>query len=148
MNPGTPDPGADRGSRYGKLFRQAVAESVRDFWKENRHKIETGFWLVQLKRRGPWCPAAIMLIHTAYEPGNPTNLMERSPFLAAFVSGEPVDLEDVMSRRVHSITEDVYWRSCQEIDRARSLNVYDPRAHPRRAIKLAAMPLPGRGKSK
>ncbi len=105
---------------------------------------EPGFWLVRLKRDSAWCPAAIMRLQTACEPSNTENHMERSPFLAAFISGEPVDLEEVWHRRGRLISENAYWLACQEIDRARSQNIYDPRAYPRRPIKMGAMPLPTR----
>jgi hypothetical protein len=54
-----------------------------------------GFWLMRLVKGGPLVPACIQWIHTTHEPGEPENAMERSPFLAAFLAGKPVDLDRV-----------------------------------------------------
>lgn len=107
---------------------------------------EPGFWLVRKHRLGPWCPAAIIRLQTQHEPGNPDNPMERSPFLAAFVSGEPVDIEDVWHTRGRRIAPPEYWNAVGEIRRARQRNEYDPRLYPRRPIKPSAIPVPQRAR--
>ena len=51
---------------------------------------EPGFWLVRLAKGAPQVPACIRVVQTLAEPGDPLNLMDRSPFIAAFIAGEPV----------------------------------------------------------
>ncbi len=104
---------------------------------------EPGFWLVRKHRKGAWCPAAILRLKTEFEPGSrENNFMERSPFLAAFISGEVVALEDVWHSRGRRITQIEYWRAVDEIEKAKARGDYDPRSHPFRAIKLDAIPIP------
>jgi hypothetical protein len=100
---------------------------------------DPGFWLVRIHRAGAWCPAAIMRLRTQHEPGNPENEMERSPFLAAYISGGVVALEDVWHRRGRAISAGEYWQAVGEIERARARNEYDPRLDPRKPANLGAI---------
>lgn len=100
---------------------------------------EPGYWLVRIHRKGPWNPAAILRLRTKHEPGNLDNRMERSPFLAAFISGEVVSLEDVWHRRGRPMLEVDYWDAVSEIEYARRMNEYDPRLHPNKPMQLGAI---------
>lgn len=101
-----------------------------------------GFWLIRCVPKGPWAPAAIMRLNTSSEPGQPDNLMDRSSFLAAFISGQPVALADVWLRRGRIITRAEYNRAVAEIGEAVRANVYDPRCQPWKPVDISALPLP------
>lgn len=105
---------------------------------------ETGYWLVRRGQGFPWCPAAILRLLTAYEPECPENRMEgtRSPFLAAFVSGEPVSIAEVWERRGRPISRAEYQRQLAEMAANLRLNRYDPRFRPGDRVKLAALTIP------
>lgn len=60
---------------------------------------QEGYWLIRLVKGGAEVPAAIIRHHTRYEPGNVLNAMERSSFLAAYIGGEEVPLDNVWLRR-------------------------------------------------
>src|SRR5579863_595485 len=79
---------------WAALWRQAKEQSILDCERETP---SVGFWAVALVNRGPLVPVAIMRIETASEPGEPENDMRgtRSPFLAAFIAGEIVGIDDV-----------------------------------------------------
>ena len=95
---------------------------------------QPGFWLVRLAKGGPQAPAAIVRVHTTAEPGNPSNAMERSPFLAAFIAGEPVDLDAVWLLRGEPITEAEYRFRVADIEHAKAWRPDDPRGKPREAV--------------
>lgn len=66
---------------------------------------QPGYWKIRLVKGGPYVPACIRRVQTTHEPGRPDNIMERSPFIAAFILGAPADLAEVWSRRGHEITK-------------------------------------------
>lgn len=101
-----------------------------------------GYWLLRLAKNGPRLPAAIMWVHTTREPGNPMNAMERSPFLAAFIAGDPVSLDEVWLRRGTAIAEDEYNFRIADLRHARKFRPDDPLTKPREAIDLDNVPLP------
>lgn len=83
-----------------------------------------------------------MRLNTSAEPGQLDNLMDRSSFLAAFISGQPVALADVWMRRGAVITRAEYNRAVAEIAEAVSANIYDPRTSPWKPVDIDALPLP------
>jgi hypothetical protein len=103
---------------------------------------QSGFWLIRCVPRGPWCPAAIMRVQTRFEPGCPENLMDRSAFHCAFISGQPVSIQDVWLRRGRVISRSLYNEALAEIAEAVRANVYDPRCRPFVAVDIAALPIP------
>lgn len=103
---------------------------------------QEGFWLVRQVKGGPRVPAAIMVVHTTQEPGEPGNLMERSPFVAAFVAGEPVAVDVVWLHRGESITEADYNFRVADIEWAKEHAPDEPQAQPRRRIDLMQATLP------
>ncbi|MBN9497826.1 MAG: hypothetical protein J0H39_13805 [Alphaproteobacteria bacterium] len=103
---------------------------------------QPGFWMVRLVKGGPEVPARIYRHVTAREPGNETNAMERSPFLAAEIAGETVALDDVWLRTGRPIDEAEYRFQIADHAHAREWRPRDAKAQPRRAIDLMATALP------
>lgn len=101
-----------------------------------------GFWLMKLRKGAPEVPAAIMWVHTTHEPGNPDNLMERSPFLAAFIAGEPVSLNRVWESRGRPISETEYRYLLADLEWVRQYAPTDPKANPRQKVDLSTMAPP------
>lgn len=107
-------------------------------------KPEVGRWLVRLGKNTPRVPAAIMWVETTAEPGEPQNDMHgtRSPFLAAFIAGEPVGLDEVWLRRGEPISELEYRFQIADGIHAKAFRPGDPKAEPRKQIDLMQVPLP------
>ena len=137
------------------LSAQAVA-SLPGAWVRQANPIRPGYWLVRA-RTGPrqWgalVPAAIMLVQTKAEPGEPENIMDRSPFVAAFVAGEPVSIYS-LQQETHTFGERIY-RTEKVIDRAEhDYRVADlrwaqehapdePQAQPHKTLDLMQAPMP------
>lgn len=97
---------------------------------------QEGYWLVRLVKKGPLVPAAIIREHTTAEPGNPTNKMERSPTLAAYIAGNPCDIDKVWLRRGAPISEAEYKYQVADGEWARSYAPNDPKAEPNKPIDL------------
>jgi len=91
-----------------------------------------GFWMVRLVRGGPEVAACIRWEQTTHEPGNPENLMERSPSLVAYIAGEPVASLDLWTMRRRPIT-------VQEYNAALAKS---PATDPRQRIDPLTAPLP------
>lgn len=89
-------------------------------WARDANAIKPGYWLVRARLGprawGPLCPAAIVRIHTTEEPDEPMNAMDRSPFWAAFVAGQPVSIYS-LQQETHTFGERIY-RAEKIIDRA------------------------------
>ena len=103
---------------------------------------QPGFWIVRCVPNGPLCPAAIVRLQTMYEPGEPTNRMERSAFQGAFISGQPVSIKEVWGRRGRIVSRSEYEHALAEIAASMSENVYDPRCQPFVPVDIAALPIP------
>jgi hypothetical protein len=91
---------------------------------------------------GPEVPACICVVQTLHEPGIPENLMERSPFLAAFILGKPAGLDEVWKRRGREIDRGEY---DYRVDDARWAKAFAPReaiARPRQRVDWLDQPLP------
>lgn len=91
-----------------------------------------GYFLLKLARGGPSVAACIVRIETDREPGEETNRMERSSFLAAFVNGQVTDLADVWERKGVEITAAEYIR----------IAARGPVAEPRKALSVRDAALP------
>lgn len=113
-----------------------IARAAAPAARQSRKMLEPqpGFWLVRPARGAPLVPAAIMRVLTTHEPGDPSNAMERSPFLAAFIAGEPVDLDAVWLRRGEPIGESEYRFRIADLAHAKAWRSGDPLAEPRRAV--------------
>jgi hypothetical protein len=105
---------------------------------------QEGFWLIRCASKGPWVPASIMRLQTVVEPGEPENRMDgtRSPFTAAYISGEVVAVDAVWLRRGRVITRAEYAKQVAEIAANRRAGRYDPRLKPYRAVEMENLELP------
>jgi hypothetical protein len=103
-------------------------------------KPEPGYWLVKAVKRGPLIPAAILWLDTRSEPGNPDNLMERSPHLCGFLAGEPVSPWSIWERRGIPIDEARYRFEVADGAWAKEHAPQEPKANPRQPIDLTALP--------
>ena len=103
---------------------------------------QPGFWLMRLTKGGPRVPASIQIVHTVFEPGRAGNRMERSPFLAAFIAGEPVAIEDVWLRRGETVTKAEHDFRVADLCWARANAPDEPQASPRKRIDLMQAKLP------
>ncbi len=106
---------------------------------------ETGWWTVRLGRGTPRVPAAIMWIEPiAAEPGEPLNDMQdtRSGFLAAFIAGEPVGIEEVWHRKGQPISEAEYQFLVAEAAWVRQHAPDEPVANPTKRVDLSQMRIP------
>lgn len=101
--------------------------------------------IVRLVKNGPLCPAATMWVTTRAEPGQPDNRMERSPFIAAFVSGEPTDPRRLFASGKAGSTHidaKTYAALLAEIAANVRAGRYDPRTAPFSPVDVARLPLP------
>ena len=105
---------------------------------------EVGFWTVRYGRNTPRVPAAIMWVRTEAEPGEPQNDMvgTRSRFLAAFIAGEPVDIEAVWHRKGAPISEEEYRFLCADAMYARQYAPHEPAAQPTKRVDLSQLKVP------
>lgn len=101
-----------------------------------------GYWLIRLAKGGPLVPASIQRIHTTFEPGNPQNEMDRSPFLAAFINGNPVSLEEVWHRKGQPISKEEYLFQLADSAWVRDYAPNDPKANPKKAVDFSTLPIP------
>jgi hypothetical protein len=71
-------------------------------WVSRADPPRVGYWLARVRvgpgQYGPLCPAAIIRVQTVCEPGQESNLMDRSPHYAAFLAGEPVSIWTLLQR--------------------------------------------------
>lgn len=105
---------------------------------------QPGFWLIRTVKGGPRVAACIKIVCTTAEPGQPDNDMHgtRSPFLAAFVLGEPVDLDRVWLTRGEPITEHEHDFRVRDAAWVRQYRPSEPMAQPHKPIDLLQAPLP------
>ncbi len=107
-------------------------------------RAEVGFWTVRYGKNTPRVPAAIMWVETLAEPGCQENDMRgtRSRFLAAFIAGEPVDIEAVWHRKGAPISEEEYRFLCAEAAWSRANAPEEPAAQPMKRVDLSRLPVP------
>jgi hypothetical protein len=90
-----------------KVNMQAVNMLNALLWVSRADPPRTGFWLARVRvgpgKYGPLVPAAIVIEHTTCEPGE-DNPMDRSPFYAAYLAGEPVSVWTLL-QRTHTAPE-------------------------------------------
>lgn len=86
--------------------------------------------------------AAIVRHQTLFEPGNPSNLCDRSPFLVAYINGTEVPVEDVWTRRGRPISEKEYEFLIRDVDWARQHAPASSLAKPQERVDLRTVPVP------
>jgi hypothetical protein len=124
--------GKDRGSIFDAMTPAMLDRAL--LFNRRHSRPEPGFWLVRRSKGGAWVPAAIILFHTTSEPGQPDNVMERSPFLAAFIEGKPAALDEVWLRRGREIEEWEYRHAVDDQDWLRRHRPGDARANSYRPV--------------
>lgn len=107
---------------------------------------ECGHWLVRLRRGAPKVPAAILRLEVADEPDNPRE--DHSSYLAAFIAGDPVSLDEVWHRRGEPISEAEYSWRVADLQWAKRYAPSEAIARPQEAVSLFDEPaiLPPRRK--
>lgn len=98
-----------------------------------------GWWAVRLVSGGPEIAARIFRVHTTFEPGEPQNLMIRSPFLAAEIDGRTVDPEEVWTRRGRAISPEFYDWLLADRKWARAHAPASPEANPTRKVDVRSL---------
>ena len=98
-----------------------------------------GYWAIRLTSGGPEVAACIRLEQSLWEPGEPTNLLDRSPILTARINGEIVPLDDVWLRRGREIDEATYAWLLADRRWAKTYAGHLPEARPRQAVDLRAL---------
>ena len=106
------------------------------------NKPEPGYWMMKLGKGTVESPCSIQWEHTTYEPGNPENVMERSPILTARINGEIVDLELVWTRRGREITKVEYDFHIADIEWLKQNQPDHPKANPTEKVDFLKAPLP------
>lgn len=101
-----------------------------------------GFWLCRLTKGGPLVPCAIELRACPHEPGDPSNVMERSPTLVGFIDGEEVHPSRVPWMFGEAIDAAEYRYRVADAAWARKHAPHAPRANPRERIDLLKTALP------
>ncbi len=134
---------------YGRLFREAVTESVRDYYREHHELLVPGHWLIRLRKMAPQIPARTYWCD--HEPGNPENKRDRWPlrFLAGEIAGDVADPLDIFGARDRvplkprqplKTPEQEYSYRCARMRHAKKYEPEDPLAQPYRAIDLTKIP--------
>ena len=103
---------------------------------------EPGYWLIRLVKGGPECPACIQYEQTKFEPGNPSNCMDRSSILTARINGEIVRWERVWHTRGRTIDKAEHDFRVADGDWAAANAPDEPMADPTRRIDHLQVPLP------
>ncbi len=109
-------------------------------------KPECGHWLVILTRGGVPTPARIYIAREAEHEGLPIdpwpNSETRILGIFADIAGEPVDVDEVWLKRGQPITESEYRYRVADHDWAKRYAPHLPEADPRKAVRLADVPVP------
>lgn len=125
----------DGGPQYGKLFRQAVAENVRDYAQANDPP-RPGFFIIKLHKRAPPVPARIYLCD--HEPGEPDNKLDTGSILMAEIAGRNADPLDVWCAA--GGRRDMTPKELAAVTWGRQYEAPDPRHNPHKAVDLAEQP--------
>lgn len=125
------------------MTRQPYKRTERDLLPVRtlgRH--EVGYWAMKLVKDGKEVGCCIQWEQTAFEPGDPSNRMDRSPVLTARKDGEICRLDDVWLGRGRVISEADYRYMVELAAWARENDPNSPEANPRRRIDIAALAMP------
>lgn len=102
----------------------------------------TGYWLMRMVKLGPEVPASIQWETTEHEPGNPDNVMDRSPILTARINGDIVAWDRVWNWTKREITESEFHFRTADAAWARTNAPNEPAANPTRRLDLMQVPAP------
>ena len=101
-----------------------------------------GWWLCRLTKGGPMIPCAIELRACPHEPGDPSNVMDRSPTLVGFIDSSETHPENVPWMYGTEIDAAEYRFRLASAEWARKHAPHEPIAKPREKIDLMKVPLP------
>jgi len=93
-----------------------------------------GYYLLKLTKGGAEIPARIWWCLTRHEPDEPSNLMDRAPFIAAEIAGDIVAVHEVWLRRGRYISRSEYEFRMADLAWAREHAQDEPQVNPKRAI--------------
>jgi hypothetical protein len=102
---------------------------------------QPGYWLIKLGKGRPWTPCCILRLKTRHEPGEPSNPMERSSFLAAFINGEAVNLDDVWLKRGRAISKAEHDYQVADVAWLMQYAPDDPKGRPTEAVDWNSSPV-------
>lgn len=103
---------------------------------------KTGWWLMRAVKKGPEVPASIQWEETTHEPGNPENLMERSPILTARIDGRLVAWDRVWNWNKREIPESEFRFRTADAAWARAHAPHEAAANPTKPVDWMQTPLP------
>lgn len=101
-----------------------------------------GLWAVRRAPGAREVAAAIMVEHTTYEPGNPSNLMCRSPFLVGYLEGKIVSPLEVWTMRRRPIDMATYRFLLEDVAWAKENAPGSSLARTRERVDLRTVPVP------
>ena len=101
---------------------------------------EPCFVALRLVKNGPEVPACIQWVQTRADPNFPTNIMDRSGFLCAYIAGELVSPYQVWERRGRPITKEEYKWMLDDQQWTQKFSPYEPKANPRQPVDLTKLP--------
>jgi hypothetical protein len=101
-----------------------------------------GYWLCRLVKGGTQVACAIELRACEHEPGDPSNVMDRSPTLVGFVDGDETHPSNVPWPFGTAITAEEYRYRLASAEWARKHAPDDPAANPRERVDMLRTPLP------
>jgi hypothetical protein len=135
---------------YARLFAEAIAENIRDYYSEHRELLVPGHWVIKLRKHAPLIPARTFWCD--HEPGNPENKLDRwpLPFIAGEIAGDIADPLDIFGARDRApleprgglTIEQEYAYRVADIRHARRWRPDHPIANPTRRVVLSRMPIP------
>jgi hypothetical protein len=96
--------------------------------------------MVRMAKGAAEVPARIAWERTEHEPGDPSNLMDRSPILTARINGELVAVDEVWLRRGRAIDQAEYDFQLADVAWARQHAPSDPKANHRDPVDLTSAP--------
>jgi hypothetical protein len=101
-----------------------------------------GYWAMTFTKGGVEVGCCIRWERTECEPGNPANLMDRSPILTARKNGAVCHLDDIWLRRGREITAAEYEFLVADREWAKENAPHLPEANPTHRVDLATLPSP------
>ena len=133
-----------------RLFAEAVSESARDYYHQNRHLMVPGYWVIRLRTGAPLIPARTYWCD--HEPGDPENVLDRwpIPFIAGEIAGDIADPLNIFGGRDRAPLEarggltidQEYAYRVADIRHAKRWRPLEPIANPTRRVMLSRMPIP------
>lgn len=102
----------------------------------------TGYWMMRAVKGGPEVPASIQWERTEHEPGEPGNLMDRSPVLTARIAGDIVSWDRVWNWTKREIGRAEHDYRLADMAWAKANRPDLPIANPRKKLDLMQAEIP------